>query len=336
MHLPKAGSWDKICLSVTLCVVGITAASPVQAQRSVWQRGATLQKLHDGAAGEGPAWHPKIGLVASHGSVYLIRDGEAPQIYKKDLGTNGLMWDADGRLWCCQPSKNRVIRFEADATETVITDEFEGAAYNQPNDITMDATGRIYFSDPKYGPRENLPQQDENGRPVEGVYRVDTDGIVTRVITHEVDRPNGVLITRDQKYLYVAGNNNSVKGGERKLFRFEVMDCCGTVLLETKKLVYDWGSSRGPDGLAEDVKGNIYVAGGLNSDDVVVEDNSQKGGIYVFSPAGKLMDFIAVQVDEVTNCAFGGNDLKTLYITAGGTLFSIQTKNRGVITVGKK
>ena len=336
MHLPKAGSWDKICLSVTLCVVGITAASPVQAQRSVWQRGATLQKLHDGAAGEGPAWHPKIGLVASHGSVYLIRDGEAPQIYKKDLGTNGLMWDADGRLWCCQPSKNRVIRFEADATETVITDEFEGAAYNQPNDITMDATGRIYFSDPKYGPRENLPQQDENGRPVEGVYRVDTDGIVTRVITHEVDRPNGVLITRDQKYLYVAGNNNSVKGGERKLFRFEVMDCCGTVLLETKKLVYDWGSSRGPDGLAEDVKGNIYVAGGLNSDDVVVEDNSQKGGIYVFSPAGKLIDFIAVQVDEVTNCAFGGNDLRTLYITAGGTLFSIQTKNRGVITVGKK
>ena len=336
MQLPKSGSWGKICLSVALCVVGLTTASTVQAQRSVWQRGATLQKVHEGAAGEGPAWHPKIGLVASHGSVYLIRDGEAPQIYKKDLGTNGLMWDADGRLWCCQPSKNRVIRIEADATETVVTDKFEDASYNQPNDITMDATGRIYFSDPKYGPRENMPQQDENGRPVEGVYRVDTDGIVTRVITHEVDRPNGVLITRDQKYLYVAGNNNSVKGGERKLFRFEVMDCCGTVLLETKKLVYDWGSSRGPDGLAEDVKGNIYVAGGLNSDDVVVEDNSQKGGIYVFSPAGKLIDFIAVQVDEVTNCAFGGNDLKTLYITAGGTLFSIQTRNRGVIIVGKK
>lgn len=336
MHLRKAGSWRKICLSVALCVVGLTTASTVQAQRSVWQRGATLQKLHDGAAGEGPAWHPKIGLVASHGSVYLMRDGEAPQIYKKDLGTNGLMWDTAGRLWCCQPSKNRVIRFEADGTETVVTDKFEDAAYNQPNDITKDATGRIYFSDPKYGPRDNLPQQDENGRPVEGVYRVDTDGIVMRVITHEVDRPNGVLITRDQKYLYVAGNNNSVKGGERKLFRFEVMDCCGTVLLETKKLIYDWGSSRGPDGLAEDVKGNIYVAGGLNSDDVAVEDNSQKGGIYVFSPAGKLIDFIAVQVDEVTNCAFGGNNLKTLYITAGGTLFSIQTKNRGVITVGKK
>ena len=336
MYLPKAGSWGKIGLSVTLCVVGLVTASTVQAQRSVWKRGATLQKLHEGAAGEGPAWHPKIGLVASHGSVYLIRDGEAPQIYKKDLGTNGLMWDADGRLWCCQPSKNRVIRFDADGTETVVTDMFENAPYNQPNDITIDATGRIYFSDPKYGPRENLPQQDGKGRPVEGVYRIDTDGIVSRVITHEVDRPNGVLITRDQKYLYVAGNNNSVKGGERKLFRFEVMDCCGTVLLETKKLIYDWGSSRGPDGLAEDVKGNIYVAGGLNSDNVAVEDNSQKGGIYVFSPAGKLIDFIAVKVDEVTNCAFGGSDLRTLYITAGGTLFSMQTKNRGVITVGKK
>ena len=336
MRKYDAGRWGKFGLFFVLLVVGLTGASPLQAQRSVWQRGATLEKLYAGAAGEGPAWHPEIGLVASHGSVYLMRDGEDPQIYKKDLGTNGLMWDADGRLWCCQPSKNRVIRLKADATETVVTDKFEGAAYNQPNDITMDAAGRIYFSDPKYGPRENVPQQDENGRSVEGVYRVDTDGTVTRVITHEVDRPNGVLITRDQKYLYVAGNNNSVKGGERKLFRFEVMDCCGTVLLETKKLVYDWGSSRGPDGLAEDVKGNIYVAGGLNSDNVAVEDNSQKGGIYVFSPAGKLIDFIAVKVDEVTNCAFGGNDLKTLYITAGGTLFSIQTKNRGVITAAKK
>ena len=88
--------------------------------------------------------------------------------------------------------------------------------------------------------------------------------------------------------------------------------------------------------MAEDVKGNIYVAGGLNSDDVAVEDNSQKGGIYVFSPSGKLIDFIAVKVDEVTNCAFGGDDLKTLYITAGGTLFSMQTKNRGVITAVKE
>lgn len=332
MHMVCAGIWSKFGLLVAFCAVSITAVSPVQGQRSVWQRGATLQKLHGSAAGEGPAWHPKIGLVASHGSVYLMRDGEAPKIFKKDLGTNGLMWDADGRLWCCQPSKNRVIRFEVDATETVVTDKFEGAPYNQPNDITIDAAGRIYFSDPKYGPRENMPQKDDQGRPVEGVYRVDTDGIVTRVITHEVDRPNGVLITRDQKYLYVAGNNNSVKGGERKLFRFEVMDCCGTVLLETKTLVYDWGNSRGPDGMAEDVKGNIYVAGGLNSDDVAVEDNSQKGGIYVFSPSGKLIDFIAVKVDEVTNCAFGGDDRKTLYITAGGTLFSMQTKNRGVIT----
>ncbi|MBT4846695.1 MAG: SMP-30/gluconolactonase/LRE family protein [Planctomycetaceae bacterium] len=334
MRKYDAGRWGKFGLFFVLLVVGLTGASPLQAQRSVWQRGATLEKLYAGAAGEGPAWHPKIGLVASHGSVYLMRDGEDPQIYKKDLGTNGLMWDADGRLWCCQPSKNRVIRLEADATETVVTDKFEGAPYNQPNDITIDVAGRIYFSDPKYGPHEDLPQQDDKGRPVEGVYRVDLDGTVTRVITHEVDRPNGVLITRDQKYLYVAGNNNSVKGGERKLFRFEVMDCCGTVLLETKTLVYDWGSSRGPDGMAEDVKGNIYVAGGLNSDDVAVEDNSQKGGIYVFSPNGKLIDFIAVKVDEVTNCAFGGKDLKTLYITAGGTLFSMQTKNRGVITAG--
>ena len=97
MHMVCAGIWSKFGLLVAFCAVSITAVSPVQGQRSVWQRGATLQKLHGSAAGEGPAWHPKIGLVASHGSVYLMRDGEAPKIFKKDLGTNGLMWDADGR-----------------------------------------------------------------------------------------------------------------------------------------------------------------------------------------------------------------------------------------------
>lgn len=313
------------------------ATSSAKAQKSVWEKGAQLQVVSEIGGGEGPAWNPAVGLVSSFGSVYLHDvenpNRDAPQIYIKDLGTNGLLWDAEGRLLCCQPSKQRVIRIEKDGSETVLTDKYNDAPYNQPNDITTDNEGRIYFSDPKYGPYENLPQKDLDGKPVEGVYMIDTDGYVTIQIVHSVDRPNGVLVSKDQKYLWVAGNNNNNEGGERALFRFERMSCCGSVLIDTKETIFDWGDSRGPDGMVQDARGNVYVAGGLNREDAEFETNRHRGGIYVFNSRGKAIDFIAVPKDEVTNCTFGGSDLKTLYITAGGTLYSIRTKNKGWLPV---
>ena len=323
--------------SLLIMVMITLATTSVMAQKSVWEKGAQLQVVSEIGAGEGPAWNPTVGLVSSFGSVYLHDvenpNRDIPQIYIKDLGTNGLLWDAEGRLLCCQPSKQRVIRIEKDGSETVLTEKYNDAPYNQPNDITIDNVGRIYFSDPKYGPYENLPQKDLDGKPVEGVYMIDTDGYVTIQIVHSVDRPNGVLVSKDQKYLWVAGNNNNNKGGERALFRFERMSCCGSVLIDTKEVLFDWGDSRGPDGMVQDAKGNVYVAGGLNRADAEFETNRHRGGIYVFNSKGKAIDFIAVPKDEVTNCTFGGSDLKTLYITAGGTLYSIRTKNKGWLPV---
>ena len=323
--------------SLLVLVVITFATTSVMAQKSVWEKGAQLQVVSEIGAGEGPAWNPGVGLVSSFGSVYLHDvenpNRDAPQVYIKDLGTNGLLWDAEGRLLCCQPSKQRVIRIEKDGSETVLTEKYNDAPYNQPNDITVDNEGRIYFSDPKYGPYENLPQTDLDGKPVEGVYMIDTDGHVTIQIVHAVDRPNGVLVSKDQKYLWVAGNNNNNKGGERALFRFERMACCGSVLIDTKEMIFDWGDSRGPDGMVQDARGNVYVAGGLNREDAEFETNRYRGGIYVFNSKGQAIDFIAVPKDEVTNCTFGGADLKTLYITAGGTLYSIRTKNKGWLPV---
>ncbi len=89
---------------------------------------------------------------------------------------------------------------------------------------------------------------------------------------------------------------------------------------------------RGPDGLKQDIAGNLYVAAGTSESKPPFEpDASQRGGIYVFSPAGNLVDFVHVPRDEVTNCAFGGEDLRTLYITGGGTLYSIRTVHPGKV-----
>jgi gluconolactonase len=170
---------------------------------------------------------------------------------------------------------------------------------------------------------------DADGRKVEGVYRIDPDGKVSRIIAHEVDRPNGLVITPDDKFLYVADNNNNTRAGARKLWRFELQPE-GTIKPDSQTLIHDWKTTRGPDGMKLDTLGRLYVAAGLNQPNPPYETaDKPTAGIYVFSAEGKLLEFIPIPRDEVTNCGFGGKDLKTLYVTAGGTLWSIRVTTPG-------
>jgi gluconolactonase len=298
------------------------------AQAPVLEPGATPKLLLKEGAGEGPAFHPELGILFSGGKGIgrYSRDGKA-SLYREKAGTNGLLFDDKGRLLACEPYKRRVTRTELDGTITVLTDGYDGKKYNQPNDLCTDAKGRIYFTDPCYGDRSRMEMTDAQGKKIEGVYRIDPDGKVTRVLGLEVNRPNGIRVSKDQKHLYVADNNNNQKGAPRKLWRFDLKDD-GGVDVASKKLLFDWGNSRGPDGIKLDVLGRLYVAGGLNKANSV-ETNERKGGIYVLSAEGELLQFIHIDRDEVTNCAFGDDDLKTLYITAGGTLWSIRVTTPG-------
>ena len=133
-------------------------------------------------------------------------------------------------------------------------------------------------------------------------------------------------------YIFVspsADNNNNNRGGARKLWRFN-LNPDGSMDAATQTLIYDWGSTRGPDGLKLDTAGRLYVAAGLNRPNLPYETaDPPTAGIYVFSPAGELLEFVAIPRDETTNCAFGGADGKTLFVTAGGTLWSIRTTTPG-------
>jgi gluconolactonase len=300
-------------------------------EEAIFAPGEKLKvETEGGAGGEGPAWHPKLGVLTSgNGHIYQLDRAGNPRIYRKGAGTNGLIFDRKGRLVACDSDARRISRTDTDGKITILTDRFEGKRYNTPNDLTIDNKDRIYFSDPRYGNRKGMEIRDEKGRTVEGVYRIDPDGKLSRVIGREVERANGVLVSADDRYLFVADNNNDTKGGARKLWRFDLKKD-GTVDPSSKKLLYDWGTGRGPDGLKQDVKGRLYVAAGLNKPNPPFEPATDvKAGIYVFTPEGKLLTFLPVPRDECTNCAFGGDDLKTLYITAGGTLYSIRTTTMG-------
>ena len=291
---------------------------------------------------EGPAWHPTGNVYFSDGGNNRImrrdRTG-AMHVYRRPSGAaNGLLFDFQGRLLACEgPGPNghrRVTRTEHDGTITVLTDNYQGKKYAGPNDLTIDSKGRIYFTDPRYGPRSGLEIRDQQGRAVEGVYRIDLDRSVTQVITHQVDRPNGIHITADDRFLYVVDNNNNSSKERpdvaRAVWRFSLTDS-GDVVKNSRKKMHDFGRGRGGDGMALDVDGRLYVAAGRTVASPPNETTEVPGGVYVISPEGKQVGFIPIQEDSVTNCTFGGKDLRTLYITAGHTLWSIRATSPGFV-----
>jgi len=294
-------------------------------------RGAKPRNEGVTGAGEGPAWDRKGNLYFTGGNRITRFDsaGQTHTFRSPSGGANGLLFDFQGRLVTCEAGNRRVTRTEADGTITVLADNDGGKRFNSPNDLTIDSKGRIYFTDPRYGKRDSMEIRDDQGNLVEGVYRIDAPGKVARIITHEVDRPNGILVSPGDQYLYVADNNNNTVGGARKLWRFD-LKAAGSIDPKSRRLIFDWETGRGPDGLKMDRKGRLYVAGGLNVANPPSETADKfKGGVYILSPEGKLLDFAPIPKDEVTNCAFGGGDLKTLYITAGGTLWSIPVNTAG-------
>lgn len=333
MLIPSPPRPARCCL-LAVIVIGLSHHIGWTAE-PIFVQGTAPQLLQESGAGEGPAWHPELGLLTSGDGNTNRRDKEGRKsVFREGTGSNGLMFDRQGRLILCESSHHRVTRLENDGKLTVLADRYDGHRFNTPNDLTQDSQGRLYFSDPRYGDRSDMEMVDDKGRKVEGVYRIDLDSKVTRIITHEVDRPNGLVITPDDQFLFVADNNNDTKNGARKLWRFHLKED-GTVDVASQKLVYDWKTTRGPDGMKLDVAGRLYVAAGLNKANPPFETaETPTAGIYVFSPAGELLEFVSIPRDETTNCAFGGDDFKTLFVTAGGTLWSLRTTTPG-ITVWK-
>jgi gluconolactonase len=280
------------------------------------------------SAGEGPSWDPAGYLYFTGGNRITRRDASGKtEVFRAPAGgANGTLLDPEKRLIVCEALARRVTRTERDGSITVLTDHYQGKRFNSPNDLSIDSKGRIYFTDPRYGSRDNMEMT------VEGVYRIDAPGKVTRIIAGEVERPNGILVSPGDRHLYVADNNNNKRGGARKLWRFHLRPD-GSIDPKSRKLIFDWRTSRGPDGFKMDQKGRLYVAAGLNKANPPYETaEPYKGGVYIMSAAGKMLEFVSIPRDEVTNCTFGGADLKTLFVTAGGTLWSIPVRTPGRIT----
>lgn len=300
-------------LFALVCIVSV-AHGANGGEPSIVAAGAKLEKLWgEGSFTEGPALAPDGCIVFSDiGNRIMKYDpetGKTSEFRNPSGRANGLDFDPKGRLVAAEGANTgggrRISVTEPDGTVRTLVDRWMGKRFNSPNDLTIDTKGRVYFTDPRYvgdDPREI---------DLESVYRVDPDGSVSRIIT-DVQKPNGIILSPDMKTLYLADNYQK---GNRHLLAFPLNDD-GTV--GAKKLLADLAPDRGIDGMAIDTKGRIYATAGLG----------KTTGVHVFSPEGKKLDFIQTP-ETATNCVFGGPDRGILYITAGKSLYRIQTMAQG-------
>lgn len=291
--------------------------------------GASIELATSVAFTEGPAAGPDNLLYFSeiNGNriLRLLPDGSWDEFRRPSRRANGLAFDQQGRLIACEGAAEgggrQVTRTNLDTGEMeTLASEFEGKRLNSPNDLVVAQNGRIYFTDPRYG------SQDGRELETEDVYLIDTDGALRRVATRpDIAKPNGIALSPDQKILYVADTQPGENGGptEARVMAFDVAEDGS---LSNPRSIYSFGAGRGIDGMAVDVEGNLYGAAGLTTN-----APSNDAGVYVISPEGELIGLIPLPEDSVTNCAFGGSDLKTLYVTAGKQLFEIRTKNAGFV-----
>ena len=224
--------------------------------------------------------------IANNRIMTLSPDGELSTFRRPSNRANGLIFDSEWRLIACEGGDGtnppRVTRTDLDTGELeVIADSYEGKPLNQPNDVTIDGRGRIYFTD-----RPTLEPDDPG---VHGVYRVDLDGSIERILTEpDIERPNGIVVAPDDRTLYLI-ETHSGEGGARMIRAYDLSES-GTV--SNMRVFHDFYPGRSGDGMTIDSEGNLYVAAGLHRLRGTSETLDTKCGIHVFSPDGELKELI--------------------------------------------
>ena len=261
---------------------------------------------------EGPAWHAEGFLIFSDipGNTIYRWTGKKFVIFRYPSNqANGLLAEPDGSVIACEHESRSIIRYSPDGESTVIAHQYKGSRLNSPNDLCKSSDGSIYFTDPPWG----LPELNEDpGKelPFNGVFR-SHEGKLT-LLDSTLSWPNGIALSPDEKYLYVANMEVLRVNGEDQYqvhwLRYTI-DEAGQVL---EKIIFftalDSSKPGGPDGMKVDQHGNLFLTG--------------PGGILVVDSSGIHLGTIGIPI-PATNLTFGPRE-NELFVTARSTIYRVE------------
>jgi gluconolactonase len=357
MHLTRfmTGAFALVAVLAGLTATGAFSADPgfppPSGDPSLMPPGAKLDRIFDGACAL------TEGAAAGHDGMIYFSDitftksckdpsGKFPQagnIWKHDPKTgettifrspsgmsNGLKFDREGNMIAALGADyggRMLLKTDMKTGKSyILTGLYNGRPYNALNDISIDEKGRIYFTDPRYLGHELIEQDGF------AAYRFDPDGSVQRIAT-DCGKCNGILVSPDQKTLYIISNDNgwfdiqNLKEGEKTMQGAHMLlayDLSPEGTVSNRRIVIDYGKLNppcsGPDGMVADVDGNVWMASRCE----------HRPGIVVLSPQGKELAFIPTGKELPTNVGFGyGEDANTLWVTSGKSLYKIKVGKRG-------
>jgi len=278
---------------------------------SIVPKGSELERLYTGFQfTEGPLWNASERFLLFSdipaNRIYRWSPDERVEVFRDPSGnSNGLTYDKQGCLLICEHGNRRLSRIDKEGTYTVLADAFQGKPLNSPNDVVVKSDGTVYFTDPTYGIEPH-----EQELPFQGVYRLDTEGRKLILLADDFIRPNGLAFSFDETVLYIGDSSID----KRHVRAFDV-DPDGT--LSNGHVFAEILSELpgNPDGMKVDIDGSLYV--------------SAAGGIWVFSEDGEHLG--TIRTPEIpANCAWGGEDWKTLFITARTSIYRLKTNVAGV------
>lgn len=238
---------------------------------------------------EGPTWRNGEVLFCSGA---LLRVDAQRKVHKYlEIGPAGTLLRGDGQMLICDNKNKALLSLSPDGKVAVVADQFEGPPLRSLNDVTMDARGNVYWTDPE----GSTPQT-----PVGNVFRVRPDGRVHKVATG-LAFPNGLDVDPAGKFLYV------IESQSKKILRYAVpadSELCGK-----PEVFYDLDGSGG-DGCAFDAAGNMWVAD-------FHRPETGKGRITVLSPEARVLAYLPVPAKVVSNITFGGPNHDEIFCTTG-------------------
>ncbi|MFB9107729.1 SMP-30/gluconolactonase/LRE family protein [Flavobacterium gyeonganense] len=279
--------------------------SQISENHNLIAKGAVLTKLSDQYSfTEGPAADKKGNIYFTDQPNNRIMkwsvDGVL-SVYMENAGrANGMYFDREGNLLACADEKNEIWKIDPNKNVTVLVNDFEGKRLNGPNDLWVDPKGGIYFTDPFY--KRDYWKHTSKEIEKECVYYLSPNKTKITNVASDLIKPNGIIGTSDGKMLYVA----DIEANKTYSYKINNDGSLGEKTLFTES---------GSDGITIDEAGNIYLTG---------------KGVSVFNPKGEKIAHIDVKEPWTANVCFGGKKFKTLFITAGKSVYTLEMNIRGM------